>query len=196
MQAVLWLLVGALLSLLVTVLLSDAAESAFVRLLGPWASRRGRDISGPWFTIYLVTRDRHSSPSATWRGKKVEEIRLYKIGSHVVGRSPTNKRYGLRARLEEGILTGTWEHFLDGSDYWGSFQLLWGRTGNTMGGKFLGMDSANHINHGIWLWARKPEQLLPLAERMNERFGYDFDVDEVRRILEGDVDEVKKALEG
>jgi hypothetical protein len=55
-----------------------------------------------------------------------------------------------------------------------------------MKGKFLGNDSNSHINHGVWIWAREAEQLLSLAEKMHHE-GYDFQIAEVRRILNAEM---------
>jgi len=44
-----------------------------------------------------------------------------------------------------------------------------------MVGKFVGKDSRNHINHGVWLWARRAERLHDLASWAADAGGYEFD---------------------
>lgn len=57
----------------------------------------------------------------------------------------------------------------------GGFQLYWSDDGHGMVGKFVGKDSQNHINHGIWIWARDMDALSDLAYWAATAGGYEFD---------------------
>lgn len=43
-----------------------------------------------------------------------------------------------------------------------------------MAGKFVGKDSQNHINHGIWLWGRTEKDLHEMVARA-VKLGYASD---------------------
>ena len=56
-----------------------------------------------------------------------------------------------------------------------------------MVGKFAGKDSHNHINHGIWLWARTEGGLYSIADWAATNGGYVSDASELKSRLDAAV---------
>ncbi|WP_405808095.1 hypothetical protein OG729_24380 [Streptomyces sp. NBC_00210] len=101
---------------------------------------------------------------------------LKRLQSRVTGLDVDQAASGIIATLKDAtFLTGTWYDHSGERYQWGAFQLCWDDDGKGMIGKFTGKDSQNHINHGVWLWARQAEDLLRLAEIAHQQ-GYQFDL--------------------
>lgn len=169
---------SAFLGVVFTVLLQDQVSDMVARILRVIASpNRGRRISGEWFTYWGIVSEPGSSSSAARPSTEVASIRLRRVGERVIGsdRAKGNE-YVISATLQAGqFLTGTWHDSSNGRYQWGGFQLCWGDDGSGMVGKFVGKDSQNHINHGIWLWARNVEDLPRLADWAATSGGYQFE---------------------
>jgi len=169
MAALVWVasaIASAFLGLLLTILFQDRVEVVLAKLLrGLSVGEARRSFSGDWCTYYEVAPGSAptlaSSPTAD-----VEMIRLKQIGSRVTGTSAyKNGDFVILAALRDGsTLTGEWRNFSDGSYHWGAFQILWLDNGLGMVGKFVGKDSAGHVNHGLWLWARNADRVRKVAE--------------------------------
>lgn len=186
MQLLGWIgttVVAALLGLVVTLLFQDRVAAALARLLARWSfgHGRGRDVAGSWFTWYTVLPERSTSTSAAASVGEVEEIRLRTVGDRVIGANERRSReYFVRGVLrDQTFLTGTWQDLSDGRYHHGGFQLCWPNNGRGMVGKFVGADSENHVNHGVWFWARRPDDLPGLATWAHDSCGYGFDKDAV-----------------
>lgn len=184
MREFLLVVLGAVIGVITDTLLRDWIESVVVRLPAGLVVRpRRADIRGTWFTLWLVSPEGPNAQPLRSRG--VQEIKLSQLGNQVIGRGEDKEHYRIRATLDHRVLTGTWENPYKGSDYDGSLQLIWDAEGKWILGKFLGKSRNNHINHGVWLWAREREELLPLARYMI-RAGYKFELEQVKRILARD----------
>jgi hypothetical protein len=119
-----------------------------------------------------------TSRSAAMPSGSVEIIRLKQVGTHVSGTNDLKSRnYLILAVLRDRCyLTGTWRDLSEGRYHWGGFQLWLLDNGRGMAGKFVGKDSKNHINHGIWLWAHTEQGLYELADWAASKGGYSFDL--------------------
>jgi hypothetical protein len=181
MQVVVWIgstVGGAIITLLLTVLFQDKVVDLMARALSITAiAGRGRVISGTWFTYWGIVPESTSSATAIRPSTEIAAIRLRRVGDRVIGSDATKGRnYVVSATLRDGkFLTGTWHDFSNSRYQWGGFQLCWDDEGSGMVGKFVGKDSRNHINHGVWLWARRAESLRDLASWAADAGGYEFD---------------------
>jgi hypothetical protein len=181
---------SAIIGVVLAVLFQDRVADVAAQVLGPMASiGRGRRISGTWFTYWIVVPEATSSSSAKRPSPEIAVIQLRRVGSRVVGIDRhKRRRYVISATLRSGMfLTGTWHDTSNNRYQWGGFQICWDVEGTGMVGKFIGKDSRNHVNHGIWLWARNPNDLPALAEWSAKEGGYKFDYikvrDSIRRTL-------------
>jgi hypothetical protein len=187
---VLWIagaVASAFIGLVFTVLFQDRLSIILVNVLrGVWVGDRRRSISGDWFTYYAVVPDRATSSSAAEPSGSIEVIRLSQVGNRVAGVNTSRSRdYQILAVLrDDSYLTGTWRDFSEGRYHWGGFQLWWLDNGRGLVGKFVGKDSRNHINHGIWLWARKKDDLYRLADWTCSKGGYAFDISDFKSGLD------------
>lgn len=169
------LLLGAVISLVLTVLLEDQVAdifAGFLRLIG--SPHQRRQLTGQWFTYWGLISEPGSSPTATRPSDEVAIIQLRQIGDRVIGSDELRGgEYVINATLQDGVfITGLWHDYAGGKYQLGGFQLF--MDNGKMIGKFIGRDSRNHINHGIWLWARSGESLLSLVDEALEA-GYVFD---------------------
>lgn len=165
---------GAVVGLILAVLFEDPLKDTAARVVGR-VRRPNREIAGEWATYWGVESDPTSSPTARVTTTTIMTFSLQHLRSRVTGRDAERSAAGITASLkDETFLTGTWYDHTGERYQWGSFQLWWSPNGQGMIGKFTGKDSRNHINHGIWLWARKEHDLLKLADIASER-GYQFD---------------------
>jgi hypothetical protein len=84
---------------------------------------------------------------------------------------------------DNSYFTGTWQDLSGDRYHWGAFQLWWhSKEERGMVGKFVGKGSDNHIDHGIWLWARDERKLCDLADWAVSK-GYSLDTVSVRAEL-------------
>jgi hypothetical protein len=137
--------------------------------------------------VYLLCRYTREHNIFIWRQprRSIEIIRLRKIGKRVFGVTVASRRdYRISGIFQDGkYLTGTWRDSSKGRYHWGGFQLCWLDNGRGMVGKFVGKDSENHINHGIWLWTRDEANLPGLLAWASTRGGYSFDKDRMLKAL-------------
>jgi hypothetical protein len=186
-QIVVWIvsaIASAFIGLLLTVLFQDAITDTLALLLRPLVPlRRGRDISGKWITYWSVVPEAASSSTAARPSTEITVIRLRRIGNRIIGTDATKKRhYAISARLQDGkFLTGIWRDYSNGRYQWGGFQLCWRDSGSGMVGKFIGKDSQNHINHGLWFWSRPESDLAALVTWADKEGRYEFDVTAFKR---------------
>ena len=132
----------------------------------------GRALSGNWYSHYVVFPEKGTSSSAEEQKYTILEIQLSQAGSEVAGTGTgKSENYFISATIQESYLTGTWQNAIDERHSWGAFQLARHDNSRWMIGKFVGKDSDSHINHGIWLWARKKEELYAAA-RWADKKGY------------------------
>jgi len=158
MSLFLWIvgvIVSAFAGLLITVLFQDQISVALVRAhRGFRSNRSSRNLSGNWYSYFVVTSERGASDSALAMSR-ILTIRLRQVGDKVAGVGvEMSRNYSAMATFQHNYLTGTWQNAIDGRYSWGAFQLHCHSNGDWMAGKFVGKDSNNHINHGIWLWAK------------------------------------------
>ncbi|MCI3277020.1 hypothetical protein [Streptomyces cylindrosporus] len=173
---------GAVVGLVITVLFEDQLKNTAAHLIGR-IRRPNREIAGKWATYWGVTSDPTSSPTARETTTTIVTFDLKRLLTRVTGRDIERATSGIEASLKDAtFLTGTWWDHTGERYQWGAFQLWWSPDGQGMIGKFIGKDSRNHINHGIWLWARDKYDLPKLAEKANNR-GYPFD--DLDAFLEG-----------
>lgn len=166
---------GALISLIVGVLFQERLTDLAARLVVRRPSQ-GREIAGQWRTYWGVTTDPSSSQTAGTPSIVITTFMLKRLQSRVTGLDVDQAASGIIATLKDAtFLTGTWYDHSGERYQWGAFQLCWDDDGKGMIGKFTGKDSQNHINHGVWLWARQAEDLLRLAEIAHQQ-GYQFDL--------------------
>jgi hypothetical protein len=189
MSYLLWaigVVAGAFLGLIFTILLQDKIAIILVKVLRIWVYEGERAISGKWYTYYVIIPDRATSASAKIPSGAVEVIRLRRAGSRVTGSNVRASRdYIILGVLRDGCyLTGTWRDLSEDRYHWGGFQLWWLDSGAGMVGKFVGKDSKNHINHGIWLWSRTEGGLYNLIDWAAGKGGYKFDSAKFRTELD------------
>lgn len=190
MAPVLWFVgaIGsALIGLLLTILFQDRIATLLAKIPGGIRIGEGhRSITGNWFTYFVVIPDRTTSVTAAMPSGAVGVIRLTQVGSRVSGtnnlRSPDYVILGVFR--DDCYLTGTWRDLSEGRYHWGGFQLWFLDNGLGMAGKFVGKDSRNHINHGIWLWARSEKGLYSLADWAASEGGYSFELVEFKKGLD------------
>ena len=182
MPVLIWMggaLGSAVIGLLLTLIFQDKVSVFLAKSSrGFWAGGGSRTVSGRWYTYYAATPEVATSPTAAVPSGSIEIIRLRQIGNRIAGANESKSRdYVIVAILRDGsYLTGTWRDFSEGRYHWGGFQLWWLDSGKGMVGKFVGKDSRNHINHGMWLWARSEYGLYHLAEWAAAKGGYIFDI--------------------
>ena len=154
---------SAFIGLMLTVLFQDQVSAVVVKLLRGLNVEDGRrNVSGIWHSYYAVSPETGTSPSAADEG--ILMIRLRQVGKRVTGAGVENSRdYFIIATIQDSYLTGTWRNSINERYSWGAFQLWLLNDGRGMAGKFVGKDSGNHINHGIWLWARTEHELKEVA---------------------------------
>lgn len=179
MSLMLWVagaVASALVGLMITILFQDRISAILVRAVpGFWITTNRRSLSGIWYSYYAVSPEHGTSFTAA-PADAVLLIRLRQIGSRVAGTSARESRnYAISAALQgDFYLTGTWRNFTGGRYDWGAFQLYWPSGSTGMAGKFVGKDSQNHINHGIWLWGRTEKDLHEMVARA-VKLGYASD---------------------
>jgi hypothetical protein len=166
---------SALIGLLLTILFQDRVSLVIAKLLqGRWLGEAQRDLSGTWHTYYSVIRD-DGLIAATSSTPAYEVVWLRQVGGRVTG---TSANKSLRDFIviatfhDNSYLTGTWRNTKHKRHYWGGFQLHLLANGYGMVGRFVGKDSNNRVNHGIWLWARNNEGLHKVAEWAVQSGGY------------------------
>lgn len=172
-------LLSALIGVVLTVLFQDRISEMAIRVSGSLlTASRTRSISGKWYTYWEIIPDPGTSSTASSPHNGIDIIQFRRVGNRVVGKDQAKGyTYAISAALaSEAFLTGTWQDFTRNQHQWGSFQMYWEDSGWAMVGKFLGKDRNNHVNHGVWLWAREPEELPGLASWAKEVAGYDFDL--------------------
>lgn len=183
MPLLLWVagaIAAAFVGLVLTLLFEDQVSVILVKTLhGFWINNGHRNLSGTWYSYYSVSPEWGTSPSAAASNDGILVIRLRQIGNKVAGTS-LSRNYFISASVQDSYLTGTWRNTLGGRYDWGAFQLWW-PSGQIMAGKFVGRDSRNYINHGIWLWARTEKELNNIKlVTLAADFGYVSDIDALR----------------
>ena len=176
MTVVLWLLgvvFSAMVGVVLTVVFSDDVAIGLARITS-LGGLRGRDVAGTWLTYYVIIPDVATSKTAAQPSGQIEIITLRRIRSRIVGRNARlSREYLIRGEVTaEKFLTGTWADRSNDRHHWGGFQLNWSDSGRYMIGKFVGKDSRNHINHGLWLWARTHADLSAAAKSLADSGGY------------------------
>lgn len=190
MQLILWIagaIGSAFIGMLVTMFFQERVSVAVAGVLGRIGlPTEGRNVSGVWYTYWYVVREDASSDTAAQPSPIVGVFRLRKIGNRVVGVDSMKKQdFAVSASIRDRkFLTGTWHNYTQDRYHWGAFQLCWNDSGDGMVGKFVGKDSANHVNHGVWIWARHEANLESLAEWTYNKAGYEFDLDKFRQGVE------------
>jgi hypothetical protein len=180
MHALIWAggtVASCLMGLVLTTLAQDKVALMLAKLTrGIEFTGRGRDISGNWYTYYAVIPESTTSPSGATPSGSIEIIHLRKIAKRVFGVTVASSRdYRISGIFQDGkYFTGTWRDSSRGRYHWGGFQLCWLDNGRGMVGKFIGKDSENHVNHGIWLWTRDEADLIKLLHWAGARGGYSF----------------------
>lgn len=201
MALLLWaigIVAGAFIGLIFTTLLQDQIAIIFVRLLrGLWIYEGQRSISGSWYTYYAIIPDHATSASAKKPSGAIEVIRLRRVGSRVTGSNNRASRdYIILGVLRDGCyLTGTWRDLSADRYHWGGFQLWWLNDGAGMVGKFVGKDSKNHINHGIWLWSRAEYGLDNLVDWAADTGGYRINSEQLKSELHAALASHRKRLQ-
>ena len=187
MVILLWIvtaIASAFIGLLVTVLFQDQASVLLVKTLqGFRGGNNGRTLSGVWYSYYYIFPESGTSPTARIPSTTIITVRLRQVGNHVAGTGVgSSVNYSTLAILQDPYLTGSWRNLTEGHYSWGAFQLSWHTNNKWMIGKFVGKDSYNHINHGIWLWVREREELPALAD-WAKKSGYSRNISEVHECL-------------
>ncbi|GLP67357.1 MULTISPECIES: hypothetical protein [unclassified Streptomyces] len=174
-----WVAVGIagwLLTAVLTALFQDQITEILARIVTR-VRVPGRDVAGKWETYWGVVAEPGSSPTAREISNVIITFDLKRFRDQVTGRDLNNASSQVKATLiDTTFMTGTWKDNSGERYQWGAFQLHWDGEGNGLIGKFTGKDSRNHINHGIWLWARRDADLPNLA-REAKRLGYKFDME-------------------
>ncbi|MFF7566643.1 hypothetical protein ACFZB4_42640 [Streptomyces pseudovenezuelae] len=176
-----WVAVG-IAGWLLTAVLTALFQDQITELLARAVTRvrpPGREVAGIWKTYWgVVPDDEGSSLTARQPSNVIVTFDLKRFRGQVTGRDTKHASSQIKATLiDKTFVTGTWKDDSGDRYQWGAFQLHWDSDGNGMIGKFTGKDSRNHINHGIWLWARDKNRLLDLA-RAAARQGYEFNLQE------------------
>lgn len=182
-------MVGAIGSGLVGVVLAslfqDRLATAFARAAGRLRGPHEREIAGRWFAYWSLIPEQTSSATARQPSSVINVFVVSRWGNRVTGRDLTRKDNTITGILVDGtILTGTWRDTSSDRYQWGAFQMCWDGDGSGMIGKFVGKDSRNHVNHGIWIWARRAEDLKELAESAVSELGYRLNLDVARASID------------
>lgn len=133
MQWLLWaagIVIGALAGIVFTVLLQDQVADFFAWILRTIGSpKRGRRISGEWFTYWSIVSEAGSSSSAIRPSTDIAIIRLRRISDRVIGSDlAKGNDYVISATLHDAqYLTGTWHDTSNGRYQWGRVPTLLGR---------------------------------------------------------------------
>lgn len=180
---------GAISSGLVSVVLASLFQERLTKLLARVISRlrrpHKREIAGQWFAYWSLIPEQTSSATARLPSSVINVFVVSRWGSRVTGKDPIRKGSTIAGTLVDNtILTGTWRDTSGDRYQWGSFQMCWSSGGSGMVGKFVGKDSRNHINHGIWIWARRAEDLKDLAESAVSQMGYELNLDVTRESID------------
>lgn len=142
--------VGALLSVLASVLFQDALSDFFVSKLAWIRLRRVVDLAGDWEQDW---QEEGSNDPIIHSNKRVV---LKQLGSRVYGSFFFSSReYMFRGRLESGgYLNGEWFDSESGPTYSGVFQLRLSAVPDRMAGKWAGFSHTNPnlIKSGPWEW--------------------------------------------
>lgn len=148
LELLLWIS-GIILSIILTIILTDPINFAIANVFGE-VKVKENDISGIW--------------KATWwqekENKKYSTIQYYRVrrfGNYLVAHSindevnPTE----IKAKIKNNtFITGTWAGRLmkNQGRYHGALQFLIYPTGNKIAGKWIGFDKNHKIREGDWEW--------------------------------------------
>ncbi len=155
-------LLGGLFGVPLTLLLQDPVADLLAHV--PWlGTSEQRKFSGRWKATY----QRLDKPSESPDGAIEEELRLWQVGSRVVGRKLTTRKrtfFGWERQVETPIkkvrlkgsivddkLTGYWYDVKDRSQYFGAFQFIMHPSGKQMVGRWVGFSAkGEYVRHGDW----------------------------------------------
>lgn len=145
--AIIWIF-GLLLSIILTIVLTDPINFLLARLFGG-SIKSSKGIRGIWKATSEVIS----------QGKNRKIIRYFEVkqfGNYIIAKSIT-KSYGnyvIRGKLtKKMVLSGSWaEITLDSREYSGVIQLILGRHKTEIKGKYLSYNRNNEVVDGTWHW--------------------------------------------
>lgn len=147
---VLGAIVGALFSVVATVVFQDLISDFLISNLSWLRIRRSVDLAGDWEQDWQV--DGNSQPVIHTNKRVI----LKQLGNRIYGSFfYSSREYMFRGRLESGgFLNGEWFDKETGPTYSGAFQLRINAVPKIMTGKWIGFSHCdpNKINSGPWKW--------------------------------------------
>jgi hypothetical protein len=157
------ILVGALISMVLTLLFSDRIKQGLMPLIMRLNSSEKRGIEGKWVATFSLSVDDNVShfteviqinqSFGMVIGHIVPDPRNYEQLHSVEAQKPLRIRGEL---VDNRYLTGTWFHPIEIQRYHGAFQLLLSPSGDRMNGRWIGFsESMNQVDIGEWIWVRE-----------------------------------------
>lgn len=159
-------IVGPVVGVLITVLLTEPLRERLLPLLTIWGSKKSEGVIGVWRAEFFFGDEQNSY---------VEIVELKHRFGLIVGRIvPSDENYPALRKVEHDkplrvrgavrdnqFFSGTWFHPLRRSHHTGTFDLLLNRGNFRMEGQWLGYsERRNQIESQAWVWTRVDEEEL------------------------------------
>jgi len=169
-MSIVYLFLGAFISLLVALLLQHRLETSFTKLFNrKFSSKPERNISGLWITQYKY-------PYIDENKKLIEltetQLVLFKQKNNCVfGKtiySEEHPQYFEGKITMNRYFTGQYINDLNHHNYHGAFQFILASGKEKMEGKWIGFDDFNSINAGEWRWIQFSKSNKPKKETIHK----------------------------
>lgn len=152
---IIFIIVGAFLGVIFTVLFTRKLESAFGKIFNrKFGKKSQRNLTGLWITQYKY-------PSIDSQGNVTDKtetqiVEFKQKGNRVFGQTVDALKHPeiFEGRMsKDRYFTGQYLNTINHHNYHGAFQFVLSNSKGVMKGKWIGFDdNGDGINHGCWRW--------------------------------------------
>lgn len=152
---IIFIIVGAFLGVIFTVLFTRKLESAFGKIFNrKFGKKSQRNLTGLWITQYKY-------PSIDSQGNvtnktETQIVEFKQKGNRIFGQTVDALKHPeiFEGRIsKDRYFTGQYLNTINHHNYHGAFQFVLSNSKGVMKGKWIGFDdNGDEINHGSWRW--------------------------------------------
>lgn len=159
------LFLGAILGLLLAVFIQPLVENQALDILVKWfgsrTQRRKQSLAGAWHQRWHVDSKSFSSSNED------QNVVVTQLRNRIITKHETDGRtYHTTGTLaQDQYVTGTWYDEVEGSSYYGAFQLRVLPGAEAMLGRWIGFGTDGAIKTGIWEWKRPHISSYPIERK-------------------------------
>ena len=155
--------IGPIVSIVVTLLLSDKLKDLLAPLVASLGSKNERGVTGRWVATFTYGDEAKKYTEVIeikiLLGAIVGRIIPHTLNHSRLTKVASSEPLRLRGNIKDNrYFTGLWMHPTQRSHYHGAFELIVHQDGETMTGMWLGYSEVkNVIENGEWQWERLPD---------------------------------------